>query len=91
MGRVIVHGVDMADDRLERLRVQLGTLPERVIDRDTAIAWMKDGHSFLPKTGQGLGRRWQLVEAGEPTELYVRDDHEATPADAVGGLPGTGA
>lgn len=86
MGRVVVQGAELADGRLARMKVKLGSLPERVLDRDGVVAWMRDGHSFLPLRGGRPGRALQLVEV--EGELFVRDDHEAVAADDVGSLPG---
>lgn len=85
MGQVFVKGATMAGDRIERLMIGIDRLPDRVIDRDTAIRWMKDGHSFIPVAG---GRRLPallLVEVGDA--LAIRDDTAPIDADRVTGLP----
>lgn len=84
MGRVAVLGADVEGDRIVRLAVRLGSLPRRVIDRDTAIAWARDGHSFVP--GEGA-RSLALVHVGEDDEAFLRDDHEAVAADSLPALP----
>lgn len=79
MGRVEVLGGTISDGRIGSLEVKLVHLPVRTIDRATALAWMRDGHSFLPKSGRAL----QLVEVGDEDELFIRDDHEKVAADSL--------
>ena len=86
MGRVLVQAADVVDGRIARLKVRMARLPSRVLDREAVVAWMRDGHSFLPELGGEIGRALQLVEIDD--ELYVRDDHEPVAADALPtGLP----
>jgi len=40
-----------ADERVQSLTIATRGLPDRTIDRETAIAWMRDGHSLVPFTG----------------------------------------
>ena len=51
MGDVLVRNGTVNDGTIATLEVSLHGLPDRSIDRDTAIAWMKDGHSFIPVVG----------------------------------------
>jgi hypothetical protein len=93
MGRVVVHAAELVDGRISRMRVALGALPARVIDRETAIRWMRDGHTFLPHAQGALGAALQLVEIESDDGTYarfIRDDHESTPADALPKLPAVG-
>jgi hypothetical protein len=77
MGCVAVLGGTVSDGRIASLQVKMAHLPARTIDRATAVAWMRDGHSFLPKNGRAL----QLVEVGE--EGFIRDDHDAIAEDSL--------
>ena len=87
MGRVILHAADFEGGRIQRMKVQLGHLPVREIDRDTAISWMRDMHSFVPKTSAGFGAALQLVEVGDPTERFIRVDNQAVSEDSLPELP----
>ena len=81
MGDVLVKAGTVADGRITSLVVGLARLPDRTIDRDTAIRWMKDGHSFVPVRGAARLPALQLVEAGEGH--FIRDDHEAVDQDTL--------
>ena len=87
MGHVRVHGADVAQGRIERLRVQMPNLPARTIDRATALAWMKDGHSLLPVFGGSVQPALVLVEVGEDDQSFIRSDARAVAEDAVLALP----
>lgn len=88
MGRVWVHGASVEGDRLVRLSVRLGALPSRTIDRDTAIRWLRDGHSFVTTAdGSTAGVALQLVLVGDADEAFVRTDVEPIAADALPKLP----
>jgi len=87
MGRVWVHGATMDGDRIATMDVRLGALPPRTIDRDTALAWARDGHSLVPVAQGRAGRALQLVEVDDA--WFLRDDHDTVAADAVpSGLAG---
>lgn len=85
MGDVLVKRAAMAGDRVERLEVALHGLPDRVIDRDTALAWLRDGHSLIPMVGGRRGTALQRVEAGD--EQVIRVDNAPIAADALPDLP----
>ncbi|MCA9570486.1 MAG: hypothetical protein KC656_21735 [Myxococcales bacterium] len=85
MGRVVVQGAVVTEGRLQQAKVKLDGLPARVLDRDAVVAWMREGHSFLPARGGTVGRALQLVEVDG--DWFVRDDHEAEASDALGDLP----
>ena len=51
MGDVLVKAASVSDGKIRAMRVALAGLGERTIDRDTAIAWLKDGHSLIPYAG----------------------------------------
>ena len=84
MADVLVRSATLSEGRIQKLDVAFHGLPSRTIDRDTALAWLKDGHSLVPVVGGQRGVRLQLVEAGE--ELVIRTDNEAVAEDRVAGL-----
>jgi hypothetical protein len=87
---VFVHAADCSDGRISRLEVKLGALPRRTIDRDTAIAWMRDMHSFIPVVNGEELSALQLVEVsnGDAFDHYIRTDNAAEASDTVPALPG---
>lgn len=83
MGDVLVKGATLQGDRIEKLQVHIHNLPDREIDRETAVAWMRDGHSLVPFTG---GRRLpalQLVFVGDDEQPFIRTDNAAVAEDTV--------
>lgn len=82
MARVWVDGGQIENGKITSLRVQLGELPARSIDRDTAIAWLRDGHSFITRQGQ---RALQIVERaeGEEPPFVIRPDNAPEADDAL--------
>ena len=86
MGHVLVHGADLAGGRIQRLRISLPNLPGRTIDRETAIAWLKNGHSLIPLVGGTEASALQLVEVGEDA-WFIRVDNEKQDSDDVPSLP----
>jgi hypothetical protein len=80
MGCIEVLGGSMDGDKIASLQVKIPRLPPRTIDRDTAVRWMKDGHSFLPTSTK---RALQLVEVGDDDQPFIRDDHEKVAADKL--------
>lgn len=87
MGYVQVFGADVADGRIARLKVKSPRLPARVIDRDAAVALMKDGHSLLPVVGGAVGTALQLVEVSDE-HRSIRTDNAPDAEDRVPeGLP----
>ncbi len=89
MGRVQVHSADLDGQQVVKLGVQLGHLPRRTIDRATATAWLRDGHSFVTAAGAAL----QLVGIdGDDgaTAWFIRTDNAAEPSDKLPSLPRVG-
>jgi hypothetical protein len=90
MARLLVLGATLRNERIETLRVQLVGLPRRTLDRPTAIAWMRDHHSFIPvRAGRELSAL-QLVEVAEQDGemmFSIRHDNEPRAADALPQLP----
>lgn len=89
MGHVNVHGANLDDDRIQQLRVKIPNLPPRTIDRDTAIAWMRDGHSLIPVLDGAELPRLHLAEIEQDGErtFFVRSDTTAMAADKLPDLP----
>ncbi|TNE85800.1 MAG: hypothetical protein EP330_24500 [Deltaproteobacteria bacterium] len=85
MARIAVHGADLKDGKIASLRVRMHNLPPRTIDRDTAVAWMKDGHTLIPVKGGSEAPSLLLLEVGE--ELVIRDDSDKQSEDKLDGLP----
>ena len=53
MADIEVLGADVRDGRVTTLEVRIkGTSPRR-IDRDTALSWLRGGHSLIPVAGHG--------------------------------------
>ncbi|MFT4623538.1 MAG: hypothetical protein ACI8PZ_002194 [Myxococcota bacterium] len=86
MGDVLVKKGSVQSGRITTLEVELHGLGSRTIDRDTAVAWMRDGHSFIPWVGGRRGAALQLVQAGEDGWV-IRTDNAAEDADLLGDLP----
>ena len=84
MGAVHVKGATLSGHRIQRLHVGIDRLPDRTIDRDTAIRWMKDGHSLLVPGGTAL----QLVEVGDGH--VIRIDNAPVDEDHLPALPPAG-
>ena len=89
MGHVRVISASVKDGVIDTLGVELLGLGARTLDRDTAIAWMKDGHSFVPVVGGNEGPALQLVsiEEGDSIVYAVRTDNALTPTDLLPELP----
>lgn len=85
MADVLVKRVEIKDGRITSARVGLHGLPERTVDRDTLIAWLRDGHSLVPVRHGSRLTALQLVEAGEGT-LVVRHDNASVAEDSVPAL-----
>lgn len=81
MADIEVHRGSVSGGRISSLEVHFHGLPHRSIDRDTAIAWLRDGHSLVPVTGGERGIALQLVEADG--ETFVRNDNSATSSDSL--------
>jgi hypothetical protein len=88
MARVLVHAADLDGGRIIRLRVKLHNLPARTIDRDTALAWLKDHHSLLVVRNGSPAEPLRLTDADEPC---LRTDVSNDPSDLLEGLPALAA
>ena len=60
-------------------------MPDRTIDRDLAIAWMRDGHSLIPILAGQRGPALQLVEVGDG--FVIRTDNQPVDEDRLPPLP----
>jgi hypothetical protein len=89
MGHVRVTAAKVADGKIQSLGIELQGLGARTIDRDTTVAWMKDGHSFIPVANGEEGPALQLIaiEDGDSVEYAIRNDHEMTAEDSLPALP----
>jgi len=85
MADIDVLSSEVRGDRLHALEVCFQNASPRKIDRDTAIHWLREGHSLVPVSGHGhhvhRGRALHLVEVdGAP---YVRTDTRPIAADSI--------
>jgi len=85
MARVEVHGGSLTDGRIAALKVRLVNLGERSLDRDQALAWMKDGHTFIPVVNGEDHPALNLVEVVEGDEVHhmIRADHQPVCQDSL--------
>ena len=85
MARVEVTAGTLAEGKIKSLDVQLSGLPNRTIDRDQALSWMKDGHSFIPVVQGRPLPALQLVEviAGDEVSHFIRADTAKESADSL--------
>ena len=85
MGDVLVKKGTVSNGRIAELEVELHGLGARVIDRETALAWMKDGHSLVLLVDGKRGSALQLVDLPDG-ELSIRADNAPEAADSLGEL-----
>ena len=82
MGDVLVKKGSISEGRITSLTVGFDGLPDREIDRATALRWMRDGHSFVPLLGGRRGQTLLLVEADEDT-VVIRTDSAKEAQDSL--------
>ena len=88
MGDVLVCAGQLVDGKIDKLSVQLHKLSDRVVTRETAIAWMRDGHSLIPCVNGKRQNALQLIEIdGETPSFFIRDDNQKTSEDSLPDLP----
>jgi hypothetical protein len=88
VGDVLVNAGRIVEGKIEKLSVQLHKLSDRVVTREKAIAWMRDGHSLIPTINGKRQSALQLIEIdGEEPSYYIRDDNEKTCEDSLPDLP----
>lgn len=83
MADVLVKKAVVKEGRIESLDVGLYGLPDRTIDRDTAVGWMRDGHSMIPVRGGARLHALQLVEVGDDDLLFIRHDNAKVAEDSL--------
>lgn len=83
MSDVLVKKGVVKDNRIESLDVGLYGLPDRTIDRDTAVSWLRDGHSLIPVVGGERQPALQLVEVGDEDVPFIRTDNAKVDQDAL--------
>lgn len=81
MGDILVKRGTLEGGRIGSLDVGLFRLPDRTVDRDQAIRWMRDGHSLVPVVGSARLPALQLVEVGE--EVAIRTDNQPVAEDTL--------
>lgn len=81
MGELRVKRAAMAGGKIERVVVEIDRVPDRTIDRDTLVRWMRDGHSAIPVVNGVRLPALLLVEVGEPMADSVRFDTFAIRTD----------
>jgi hypothetical protein len=85
MADVEVHAAEPAHGRIQTLRVRFKNAPERTIDRDTALAWLAEGHALLTYAGSAhhphKGQAIHRVEVDG--SVYLRTDTRAVAEDAL--------
>ena len=82
MGDVLVKKGTISEGRITTLTVGFDGLPDREIDRSTAMRWMADGHSFIPLLGGKRGPAMQLVEVDDDTRV-IRADTAVASEDSL--------
>jgi hypothetical protein len=85
MGDVLVKKGTVSDGRIAKLEVELHGLGTRVIDRETALAWLEDGHSLVPWVDGKRSSALQLVDVPDD-EPSIRTDNAPEATDSLGEL-----
>jgi hypothetical protein len=82
MAHIRVTSARLGDGLIHSLDVELLGLGHRAIDRDTAVRWMRDGHSLVPAAG---GSALQLVtlEDGDEPRWFIRADNAPEAQDSL--------
>jgi hypothetical protein len=85
MARVEVTAGTVSAGRIQSLSVRISGVRPRTLSRDQAIAWMRDGHSFIPMIDGRSLPALQLVEvpAGDEVERFIRNDPSVQAADTL--------
>lgn len=81
MADVLVVGGAVADGKVTRLDVQIQGLPDRTLDREAAVAWMRDGHSLIPRVDGRRAPALLLLEIED--EHYIRSEGTPEPSDLL--------
>jgi hypothetical protein len=85
MARIEVIAGTLDGETIATLEVRLAGLPARTIDRPTALAWMKDGHSFIPVINGADQSALALVEVpGDGDRAwFIRTSPAVEPNDSL--------
>lgn len=85
MADVEVVGAELSEGRVRSLKVRFKRASERTIDRDTALAWLAEGHALLTYAGPSHhGERGYAVERVEVDgEAYLRTDTQLVAKDEL--------
>ena len=86
MGDILVKRGSVVDGKISELVVQFHGLAERIVSRDTALSWMRDGHSLIPTVNGKRLAALQLVDLGD-SGFAIRHDNTAMPEDTLPPLP----
>ena len=86
MGDILVKRGSIVEGQIRELVVQFHGLAERTINRDTALSWMRDGHSLIPTINGKRLAALQLVDLGEEG-FAIRNDNAAVAQDVLPPLP----
>lgn len=85
MADIDVLSADLQSGTIQTLKVCFKNASPRTIDRATALAWLRAGHSLIPVSGHGhhatRGPALERVEVDGAD--FVRTDTHAVAADAV--------
>ena len=85
MGDIAVRKATFNGSKIDKMTVEIHGLPPRTIGRETAVSWMKDGHSLIPLHGGTRLAALQLVECADGH--VIRTDNVAEDADQLPDLP----
>ena len=85
MADIDVLQADLTSGRVHSLTVCFKNASPRAIDRETALRWLKEGHSLIPVSGHGhhVTRGHALHRVEVDGADYVRTDTKAVAADDV--------
>lgn len=81
MADVLVVGGTVADGKVTQLKIEMHGLPARSLDREQTLAWMRDGHSFIPRISGARGPALLLLEVED--DHWIRCTGDAVAADSL--------
>lgn len=85
MADIEVLSAEVRDGRVATLEVHIKGTPPRKIDRDTALNWLRGGHSLIPVSGHGHHvNRGGAIERVEVEDAeYLRTDTRPAASDEI--------
>jgi len=90
MGDILVKRGTVVGGRIGTLDVGLFRLPDRTVEREQVVRWMRDGHSLVPLVDGARLPALQLVEVGDG--YAIRTDNQPIAEDTLPpALPSAGA